>query len=231
MTLTDRRKELIDKIMKLLAKAESTLFPQEADSARKMAADLMVKYDIEIDTSADENVDPFLEEDFGEDSLYNRMLVSYIAKMNSVFMYILNANEGKSLKVVGKGSDMEAFHYMLAIAKSQRERALIKFYQAGNKPTDKNTKEFYVGFSIGLRAQIKAILEARTTIIQEQGLILYDKILAAKKHMEEQIGAFSKARSKKIGAFAAEGYNAGKSASLNKGISTTTTANGTLMLA
>ena len=39
MTLTDKRKALIDKIMKLLAKAESTQFLEEAESARKLAAE------------------------------------------------------------------------------------------------------------------------------------------------------------------------------------------------
>ena len=230
MTITDKRKDLIDKIMKLLAKAESTVFPQEAESARKLAADLMVKYDISIEEQKDDTNDNFIECDYGEDNQYDRMLISWIAKINSMCFYInTDAYKVSALKVVGKSSDLEAFQYMLAIVKNQRERALIKFYQSGKRPTDKNTTEFYIGFSIGLRTQIKAIIDARTTIIQEQGLVLYDRIKAAERHIEELKGAFRKARNKKVGAFAAEGFEAGKNAQLNKGLSGTT-INGTLLL-
>lgn len=234
MTLTDRRKELIDKIMKLLAKAESTPFPQEADSARKMAADLMVKYDISIEEQKAETDNNFIECDYGEDNQYNRTLVLWIAKINSMCFYINTHThptgvKESTLKVVGKSSDLEAFQYMLSIVKNQREKALIKFYQKGNKPTNKNTIEFYIGFSLGLRTQIKAIIDARATIIQEQGLVLYDRIKAAERHIEEIKGAFSKAKNKKVGAFAAEGFEAGKTAKLNKGIDEAT-ANGTLLL-
>jgi len=51
---------------------------------------------------------------------------------------------------------------------------------------------------------------------------LYDRIKAAERHIEEIKGAFGKASNKKVGAFAAEGFEAGKTAKLNKGINGTT---------
>jgi Protein of unknown function (DUF2786) len=132
------RKKLIDKIVKLLELAASSEFPEEAATAKNLAAELLAKHDIatcEIKGEQEgfifgawQEVDRF--------NSYDLILFSALAKINGLSMYTgypwysvgggyyknmersedFQGHEG--YKFAGRPSDTEAFTYMREIVLS-----------------------------------------------------------------------------------------------------------------
>jgi len=219
MTITPERQRILDKLLKLKAQAESSTFPEERDTCYKLIADLMLKHDIELSESTEEVEFNGVGEDCGEATDYNRILVRAIGDLCDCFVYTAWIDNVKIVRCAGRKSDVEEFNYITHIVKGYREKGFFTYLKT-HKPTKIALQEYYLGFSVGLRAQIRLILDARQAArtADSKALMIIDRKKAAENHVEELIGKLETKKGKPLKAFASAGYNDGKSVTWNKGI-------------
>jgi hypothetical protein len=211
MSISADRQALIDKVTKLLALADSSTHSEESNSARDMAAKLMAKHNIEVSEAAPCN--DYSDVDGGEDNPARTKLLHAIAKFSGIMMY----RSSGTLRLVGSRADLEAYEYTAMIITRQRERACFTYLRNAGA-TKTNTKEFYLGFALGVAKKLKDLKAAADNQVQEWGLVVIDPTELALRWYTENVGRLSKGRAGTMGKFAAAGYDVGKNVSLHKGV-------------
>jgi hypothetical protein len=228
-TQTDRE-QLIDKVQKLLAMAESTTHPEESKSFRGKAADLMAKYAIENSEfagSAPSYMSIDLDTD-GTPEAWQIHLVNGVAKFNGMLCVLHSSYTGKKLRIVGTASDHAAFTYMYDNVLRQMGSALCVRAEQG-RMTQRDNDKFLLGFAYGLCDKVDRLLAARNTKIQEYGLVKIDEVRAVTNWYEKEEGKLKQTKGSSA-AYEMDGVRAGRNANLNKGV-TSAAQNSTLRIA
>src|SRR5271166_1165540 len=155
------QKKMIDKIVKLLAKADNEgATPEEAKSFANAAAELMAKYNISlIETVKDEEFTTVSEQTGRKVAAsYESSLLNAIARLTGVFMVVSNKNE---FKYSGRPSNIENFQYMRDVVYLQRTAAWREFYPTrwGNHPGATELAKWKLGFAYGAGVKIQNLIE------------------------------------------------------------------------
>lgn len=216
------REALIDKVQKLLAMAESTTHPEEAKSFRDKAADLMAKHAIENNEFASAPTYMIVDLDFDAGpTTWQIHMTNAIAKFNGMLCVLHTTHKGydkhKLIKLIGTASDHAAFTYMYDSVMRQMGTALGNYLQETGKTNTTNRTQFMVGFSYGLSDKVRDLMDARNNKIQQYGLVPINETQKARNWYEETNGNLSKGKVSNA-KYEMAGVNAGKNASLNKGV-------------
>lgn len=215
--ISSDRQVLIDKVVKLLAKADSTTFDAEAETARNMAATLMARHNITISTTVEEpfTVDKEDTPRAGNNCKHEDILVNSVANLSGVAV-IRGAGY---YKFVGKNSDIEAFQYTREIVLQQRKSAWQSYYKTrwSKHPGASELNKWKLGFAYGVASKISALLTACDNKQQEWGIVPVQPHKQASAWYNESNK--TKQSASRQSQFNRDGYSAGSSVSLNKGVS------------
>ena len=223
--MNNKKKEIIDKVIKLLDLSNSTNSDNEAEVAKEMAASLMAKYDIKEIESEIEPTFYTSEQQLNRQShiKYDTTLLQIVSEFNGV-AYIMKTRSGQKAKnvFVGSAIDVECNAFMIDILQQQRWSAWKK-YRAQLKSeheivtTDLDKKKWFMGFAFGIQEKLDNLTEMKEDKIQEHGLVPVDKQKQALSDYEKDHNVeSSKSRSS---TYNPNGYEAGLDAYIHKGIS------------
>lgn len=145
MTINNDRVKIIDRIINLLAKADSTTFEAEAEVARKMAAKLMANYEInKAELEQDESIIKVnIPSTRKRRDIKHAMLYTIICDYCGVYM----VTRGTTYILCGKGNDIESAMYMIDIIWNQMINMVDYWYKKNKKNPNVNakTKNNYLG--------------------------------------------------------------------------------------
>lgn len=179
--------DIIEKVKKLLALSESSN-PNEAALAQARAAELMLKYSIDlsaIDTSddqlqADEPVDIFVfEADEGNKTTWKGSLAGSIATFFNCKIFW----QGPSLMFVGRKSDNDSVKYLYKAIFNQIQELTEKFWIKEGIRSGTHGKTWKQSFRLGCVNTLQSrFAQQKTSIIQEYrekgtNLAIYDDLL------------------------------------------------------
>ncbi len=229
MAISNERMKLIDKVIKLLALADGTNHTAEAESAKRMAAELMAKNNLELsDLVQKEGTFTVDRRKHSQNSpaRFETMLINVIAKFNNVCLITQdNWRDKMTLSYIGRSCDIEATLYMIDIVLRQRMVAWKKYrkeYETayGIKLTKGPTyTAWHNGFSVGVRSKLDELAAMSTSKIQEWGLVPVDGSKQALAWYHQHHGETRPGRATKMKVSEA-GKNAGKNVSIHKGLDT-----------
>lgn len=227
MTVDSEQKKMIDKVTKLLALADGTEHSEEADTARKMAIELMAKYNITLGKTSD--TEPVMQDD--QDSLddfnshaHYSTLVGSIARFCDVFV-MRHKGYGSNkwiLRYIGTPAHLEAFAYMKDIVIRQRNDAMLRHILSGTADhetsTDRAREQWFMGFAYGVSSKINELMSARDQKLRAWGIVPVKKADLARSWYEQNHGALRKGV-KTNPKYLRSGYQAGREVQLNKAVS------------
>lgn len=229
MAITNERMKLIDKVTKLLALANGTNHTAEAESAKRMAAELMAKNNLELsDLLQKEEVFTTERQQHSQSkpARFETMLINVIAKFNEVCLLTRdNWKDKMTLTYIGRTCDIEATLYMIDIVLRQRMvawKAYRKEYESkyGIKLSKGETyTRWHNGFSAGVRDKLEELTAMSTSKIQEWGLVPVQGDKQALAWYHQHFGKTTPGRASKMKVSQA-GRDAGKNVSIHKGIDT-----------
>lgn len=215
--ITTDRQKLIDRITKLLALADSTNHTAEAESARRMAAELMAKH--AISSTQVTGVDAEFtvhKEDSGRQTkaTYETTLLQAIAAINGV---ALITGVGY-YKFIGRTADIEAFSYMRDIIYNQRNMAWRAYYPTrwGKHPGASELNKWKMGFAFGVANKIYDMIRACDDKQTEWGLVPVQQHVQANNWYKEN-NKVSTTKGRNC-TYNAAGYQSGQQVALNKGV-------------
>lgn len=211
--------KMIDRIKALLAKAEATPFPEEAEAFSAKAAELMEKYRVDPEQVLDRSAE-FVRHTFVLSNFkYLRPsldLLCAVARHYGVIVMIPSTGNSKTPTLVGDPKDIEATLLMFGSLAIQRDRACLR----EPVPMGYNTNSFRNSFCIGYARRISMRLrDIRKAAVQEavaegnsMALEVYGQIDKVKEFVGG--GTVNQNRPNVVGAAAARGYEEGGAASL-----------------
>lgn len=223
MTKEDRKK-MIDKIVGLLALADSTNHIEEADTARNKAAELMAKYSIEFtDIKPDDKIE-YQQIDYIDinPSKAELILENAIGKFNGVLVIIVSKlDKSKYIRLVGSKENIDAHRYMIDLVKSQRDLSFNTFkankWVVDEPVTSKEKNAWFIGYSLGVNNKVYDLINAGKQKQQEWGLVVIDPVKAAEDWYRESHSLMI--RKNRASAFSEAGLNSGRNVNLNRGLS------------
>ena len=215
--LTDSRKKLVDRITKLLAQADSTQYTEEAETARRLAAELMAKHNIaHADVTAEEDYQ-IVTEDSGRQSKakHDVALLNVIASINGVAMLTVGNTK---YRFVGKQSDIDAFNYMRGLVINQRNAAWRHYYQTrwDKHPGATELNKWKLGFAYGVAALIHSMVKSSEQGHQSWGLVPVDPAKQALDWYKQD--HTTRSAQPRASQYSSAGYSAGQNVQLNKGV-------------
>lgn len=223
---TEERKKQINRIVNLLALADSTIHDEEADTARKMAGKLMAQYSIDhLDISPNDEPD-YIKDDYTSINprKHEIVLENAIGKFNGVLVITVTKKPSgtKYLRLVGTRENIEAHRYMMELVHSQRAHAWRMF--KANKDfleqsiTQVERNHWNMGYAYGVNNKVWDIINAGKSQQQEWGLIVIDPVKAAEDwYTDGKELTKTKNRASK---FSAAGLSSGQSVNLSRGVTT-----------
>lgn len=223
----EERRKMIDRIVHLMAVADSATFDGEAEAAKAMAAKLMAKYQIDTQELIKDVQPEYTVEEQStiiNPQIHERMLQNAIAMFCGVlFLVVKKASGDKYIRLVGTKELIDDFYYMLDLVKSQQTHALNML--RGNlsiieRPfTSVEKRAFFNGYAIGVNNKVWDMKHAANKQFEEWGLVPIDQLKAASDWYEDHRGqALTTAKSRALKC-SDSGLAAGRKVSLNKGVS------------
>ena len=208
------RQKLIDKVVKLLALADSTIHSEEAETARRLAVELMAKHNVSIASIKAEDDEDFIISQqlvgFDRKDTTKETLLCAIANFNGVGMI---TGVGY-YKFIGKPSDIEAFRYMLAIILHQQSEA-FKAWKKLNK--GQKSAPWYWGFALGVSSKLLEMERMSNEKVQTWGLV---PVTPAKSALDwYKMNNLTTSIQKVSKPMNQDGFRAGQSVQLNKAVS------------
>lgn len=207
--------EKLDIVRKLLAKAEGTDNPAEAQVYAEKAADLMTRYAIDGALVRTPLVDdPIQSATWTVDAPYKRakqQLVNAIARNNSIFV-LWNGTE--SVILYGRRSDIERTEFLYTNLLLQANRGLLQVYPHHYiNPTAGDVRAYrrawLVGFASAIYQRMKKTTEEVVNSEPGTALVLADRRGEAEAFGRAQHDNLTKIRASRVDA---RGYAAGKRA-------------------
>lgn len=201
------RARLIERIMKLLALAAGTSFATEAETARKLAADLMAKHNIDsVNAPKDRRVMATARyKPFMPDAMWEFTLVQAVTKLcGCAFYWNGDQTHFDRFTIVGLTPDVEAAGYIMGQLNRQRMQKWLEYKTHGLDGFGK----FSFGFARGVEAKINQILRSAPAMAAStnKARLWYETRHDVDKHIVQ----FGRASS-------SAGLGAGESASFHRG--------------
>jgi hypothetical protein len=166
--IQDRQKTL-DRILKILALAEGTSFAGEAANARRMAEELIAKYNVSLPEDGKTPRDEICFETYvpwGKKWLWERIIGIAVSRLCGCEFYSTGrpdqGGEFENFKFVGLKPNVEACLYVLSEVHRQRQRAWVQYKADGGAD---NFGQFCFSFARGLENKIRHLVGS--TQIQE----------------------------------------------------------------
>jgi hypothetical protein len=221
MTIESERMKIVEKVIKLLALANSTTHDGEADNAKRMAAELMAKHDINMGECKREECKIHEMGLCRKNHESNEQrIMNMISELNGVKMYRSKGFREASYVLVGRDADIEVTKYMYEILCHQMSNDSKRF-SAEQKQRHGECKastwaHYRNGWIIGLRQKIDELTAMKNSKIQEWGLVPVSNAVAAANFYEENhktTAGRSQSRT-----YLNRGVTDGKNASIHTGI-------------
>jgi hypothetical protein len=221
MTLTNERKDLINKIVKLMALAEDQAGKPEADVARNKAAELMAKNNLALQDLESAKA-TFVKQvkNMGRRTHYkfDTLLWNHVFRFNGVALLL--RGDGAYI-YIGEQQSIDAAEYMVDMLLEQRKHA-VKVWaddeqKAGwGRPGTTDQDKFKNGFAMGVGQKLRNLSSMANTKVQEWGLVPVDAADTALAWYKQD----NNVRNGRSGntSYHGAGLAAGRNASLNKGI-------------
>jgi hypothetical protein len=206
MKLDPERQRLVDRILKLLALANSTTFAGEADNARRMAEQLIEAHNVTLGPGkpAQDAIERRLYRPFAVGMRWEAIIADALSDLCSCLMLFRDALDEFTL--VGSVMNLDALEYMLREVNRQRIAAWLQ-YKASQGPD--SFHKFCYGFAMALRDKIVLIIDQRTLDKAQH---------AARTWYLANVGPIGKGSSLAMGRASSQaGEAAGKGASLHRG--------------
>jgi hypothetical protein len=222
--MSNEKLKIMDKVAKLLNLASGTNHEDEANTAKRMAAELMAKHSIsEIELPSNDKfkevVIPLTRKNHVQ---YNSTLIQLLSEYCGVaYVQRSGGYSAASHIFIGRTCDVEAFDYIHNIVLSQRKAAYDKWAKdfkaiQGRSPKDKEWTRWYMGFAFGVQEKLNTLKAMENEIIVERGLVpvsLSEQALAWYKEFTEVKNGQGKPVK-----YNKDGFEAGRNANLNKGV-------------
>jgi len=175
MTISQERVNIINKIANLLAKADSTTFEAEAESARKLAAKLMTNYEIkQEETEKKEIIQTIIPTGKKRKNMRHATMMTIITEYCGVYMVV----SGTDYILCGKEEDIEASQYMFDVVWNQVVD-MTEYWYKKNKinpnVTAKIKNRYMYGLVMGVQYNLDKINDNVFKYKQESGLVAVNK--------------------------------------------------------
>ena len=225
MSIKPERMSIIEKVIKLMALANGTTHTAEAESAKKMAAELMAKHDVQLEECVPEKDFTIDKQELGRKNhnMQESDLLFATASFNGVKYIRHMGHKGAAYVLVGRTADIEVTKFMYDILFQQMQRGssayAVEFKKSYNKPiTAKYSAGYKRGFIRGVRiklAELKALKESK---IQEWGLVPVPTEDLALKFYNEQGNKTKTTKSLSNTLVLKKGVEDGRNASVYQGV-------------
>lgn len=231
--MSNERIELLEKVSKLVDLSDRSTFDGEATTARKMAAKLIAKYDLDVTrlSQGEEITVDFLETGKSRQDRQFSGLVKSISDYCGVYT-ILRSRYDVSYMFTGTRTNIDAALYMINALSSQGEELVRKWYADHKRnygASMKRRNDYRRGVFVGITENLRKIAQDVYDYKQEHGLVVVDpnKVAqdAAQEHYAKYFGKVNKAKKKTYvcGSTFHDGRAAGGGISLRKPIEAPTT--------
>ena len=218
------RAAMIDKVQKMLAMAESTTHEGEARVFKEKAAELMAKFQMDNADLLGKPQYIIRDEQEQNPDLSDQHISNAVAKFNGIFCLLTGTKGNNRLQLVGTIGDLTAYDYMLDSVYRQRNTGWCDYCDArtleGKRLNERDREAWFLGFAYGLAAKVRGLLSARDKKVQEWGLVPVDGSQNSKNWYTQNVGDIRSAGKSKA-RYEYDGINAGKNATLNKGVQAT----------
>jgi hypothetical protein len=156
------RKKILDRLAKILALADASAFSAEAETARRIAEQLMAEHDVSRQDIADSEFElREIPSYFQTDVQWDRIFKWSLGELNGCYMLLRCAPSApgadrlvKAFIYVGRPIDIDAALYMTDALIRQRGRAFIDYKAAGGED---GKAKFFFGYAKGLKARVEDI--------------------------------------------------------------------------
>lgn len=231
MVVDNERIKIINKIANLLAKADSTQYEAEAESARKLAAKLMTNYEVK---SAELNfnekiVKQKIKSGNVRKNMKHAILFNVICKYCGVYM-VMEANRPFYI-LVGKDKDIEASIYMSEVIWKQIVDKTESWYKVNKKKgyTAKDKNSYTYGLIYGVEYNLDKINKGVFDYKKEMGLVPVNENVNDFNKAKEQYNNEHTVKNSKTNIRCGESYNNGfndsESINIRNGVNSNTNKN------
>lgn len=223
--MSDKDSDILRKIKALLAKADSTDSPQEAEAFFTAAQRLMVQHRI---TESQLNVDPAAIQADEIEFFRNRLEADWETRLAHVIIrtngceFVLSKDEQK-LKIYGEPNDVALVKYFFETTRDAFRRLSKSEWRKNQRSTaalkNQYIRSFLLGACAGLAENIKRMTAETVQDAQAYGLILTNKVDKARAYVMKEGGVkMSRRSSRGPGSDDAygDGVKAGKSHQLHR---------------
>lgn len=222
-----RAEKTLRLITKLLAKAESTHFPAEAQTFQEHAERLMVRYGFEqasIDAEvgkAGKPQEPMVEQRFELNGQYRvglaRGFTLIALAFNTIRVLQANTSSTKIMFLIGAESDVTQILRLFASLKLQMESAMQAWwlgypYKPYLSPHDKTLerRQFQLGFLSAVAHRLESIHSSELSAGEPgKGLVLAGRRERADEHMQRLYPSIRSARRQSLSAGSSAAHAAG----------------------
>lgn len=230
--------EKLDLIRKLLAKAESTNYPAEAETFQAHAERLMIRYGIEqaqLDSGKDESQIDMIREHIDFTGIYAQAfqlgLSQTVIAYKTCHVVISGAGNHRRMYIIGAKSDVEQMVQMVHSLKVQAEIALKVWWKTYTErmfltgsAAWRTRRQFMMSFGYGAADRVSEMLREEAPVGSSTDLVLVDRQDQAKRAAEDMFDDLKVNRTRLAGgteSAASAGRQAGREANINqKGVGT-----------
>jgi hypothetical protein len=175
--MTNDRKEIADKIQKLLAKAESTGHEAEADAFRSKAEELMEKHSLsrgELDEA--EFTVEYVSTGYSKTPGWVKTITANLGAFLGVFTGYDSKTTGEGAEFIlgGREQDIEMLVYMAGAIKGQVEQ-LAKTYREENDVKRKEVNSYRIGVVQRVGHKLQEMVDNVSSGQAQEGLVLADE--------------------------------------------------------
>jgi Protein of unknown function (DUF2786) len=208
MTIDAGQKRLADKILKLLAVASSTRFAEEADTARRMAEDLMRTHNVKLGPGkpSQDTIERREYVPFAKGMRWEGIIVGALSDLCSC-AYFFRKETLDSYALVGTIWNLDVLDYMVREVNRQRIAAWLA-YKGSGQPDSFN--KFCYGFAQALQNKIERLVNHEQVAQTSRALTLWYEMNVLHSKVKSVSLAMGAASSQ-------AGLAAGKDASLHRG--------------
>jgi hypothetical protein len=175
--MTNDRKEIADKIQKLLAKAESTGHDAEADAFRRKAEELMEKHSLtRAELGEAEFTVQYISTGYSKTPGWVKSITANLGAFLGVFTGYNSKGTGEEAVFIlgGREEDIEMLRYMAGSIKAQVER-LAKNYREENDVERKEVNSYRIGVVQRVGDKLQQMVDNVSDGQAENGLVLADE--------------------------------------------------------
>ncbi len=212
--------KVLARVRGLLAKAESTTFPEEAEALSAKAQELMSRYSLErivVETDAGSDPQPGAARRLWLDSPYvaaKGLLVDAVAEANRC-RAVLSEKLGFTT-VLGDEVDLEIVEMLTTSLLVQATRAMVSAGSqtslTGQSRTRSFRHSFLIAYATRIRERLTAARDASTAAVSDPGRLL--PVLAARERVVDELleSLFPGSTSRSFSIGNAAGWHAGRAA-------------------